>query len=187
MTYMPTGRSLVDPFLALELSGIKEGMKVADLGVGAVGHFLFSSAKMVGPKGTVYGIDILKTVLEANESRARIEGFRNVELVWGDIDRIGGTGLPERSMDMAIVSNVLHLGKDGGLLEEAHRILHSGGILLIVEWKAAGTTPGMGPAPEKRVTKEEAKEILVRYGFVLKKEFEAGPNHYGLVAEKPMA
>lgn len=184
MQYLPTGRALIDPVKALEEAGIKEEMKVADLGVGAVGHFLFPASDLVGQKGEVYGVDILKPVLEANENRAKLAGKKdNIQYVWGDIDRLRGTRLPDHSMDMALVVNVLHLAKDGGLLEEAKRILHKGGILLIIDWKPAGTH--FGPSPEKRLTKDEAKSLITSNGFTLTKEFEAGPNHYGLVAAKP--
>lgn len=184
MAYLPTGRGLIDPFRALEEAGIKAGMKVADLGVGTVGHFLFPASELVGKDGTVYGVDLLKPVLEANESKARLQGRgENIEFVWGDIDRVGGTRLPDSAMDMAIVANLLHLGTDGGLLEEANRILHSNGILLVVDWKPAGTH--FGPDPEKRVTPEAAKALVAKYGFELVKEFDAGKHHYGIVAKKP--
>lgn len=183
MSYLPTGRGLIDPFKALEEAGIKQGMKVADLGVGTVGHFLFPAAKLVGENGIVYGIDLLKSVIEANEGKVRLQGKGgNIQFIWGDIDRIGGTRLPDHSMDMAVVANLLHLGTDGGLLEEAFRILHTGGIILIVDWNPAGTN--FGPAPENRVSSEDAKKLLEKYGFTVKKAFEAGKSHYGIVAEK---
>lgn len=184
MAYLPTGRGLIDPFKALEEAGIKQGMKIADLGVGTVGHFLFPASGLVGKDGLVYGVDILKSVLEANEGRARLQGSNDtIQFIWGDIDRIGGTRLPDSSMDMAIVANLLHLGTDGGLLEEARRILHTGGILLVIDWNPAGTN--FGPPSEKRVTQEAAKALLEKYGFKVKKTFEAGKNHYGIVAHKP--
>lgn len=183
MNYLPTGRALIDPVKALEEAGIKEEMKVADLGVGAVGHFLFPTSDLVGSKGEVYGVDILKSVLQANENRAKLAGKKdNIHYVWGDIDRVGGTRLPDHSMDMALVVNVLHLAKDGGLLEEVQRILHTGGTLLVVDWKPAGTH--LGPSPDRRLTKDEAKALLERSGMKLTKEFEAGSSHYGLVATK---
>lgn len=186
MRYLPTGRGLIDPFAALAEAGITQGMKVADLGVGTVGHFLFPASELVGKDGAVYGVDILKSVLESNESNARLQGKgENIHFVWGDIDRIGGTRIPDSSMDMVIVANLLHLGTDGGLLEEANRILHSGGILLVVDWKPAGTT--FGPNPEKRIPLEKAKELLTKYGFETKKDFVAGKSHYGIVAMKPVA
>lgn len=177
---------MLDPFNALSEAGIKQDMKIADLGVGTVGHFLFPAAQLVGEKGMVYGIDLLKSVLEANEGKARLQGAsENIQLIWGNIDEIGGTRLPDHSMDMVVVANLLHLGTDGGLLEEAFRILHSGGTILVVDWNPAGTN--FGPPPDKRVTSDDAKKLLEKYGFQVSKDFEAGKNHYGIVATKVMA
>ncbi len=180
---LPTGRALLDPNRILEEAGIRENMKVADFGVGAVGHFLFPAAKMVGPKGTVVGIDILKPVLQAIQSRAKSVGLENIEYVWGDIERLGGTKLPDHSMDLVILVNVLHLTKKGKTLEEAKRILGTEGTLLIVDWNPAGAP--FGPAPDHRISKEDAVKIATGAGFALKKEFSAGTYHYGLVFTKP--
>jgi ubiquinone/menaquinone biosynthesis C-methylase UbiE len=40
----------------LQLAGLKTGMKVLDIGCGA-GDVSFLAAKLVGPKGTVIGVD----------------------------------------------------------------------------------------------------------------------------------
>ena len=182
MEYLPTGRALIDPFNALEKAGIREEMRVADFGVGAVGHFLFPAAKLVGPRGHVYGVDILKSVLQANQSRAKLSGFDNVEMVWGNIDKLNGSRLPDASMDMVVIVNVLHaIDKAGGMME-AKRVLATGGTLLVVEWKSAGAA--LGPSPDHRLTKEDAVAVGLTAGFQLQREFDAGPYHYGLVLKK---
>jgi len=183
MDYLPTGRALIDPFNALEKAGIREEMRVADFGVGTVGHFLFPAAKLVGPKGHVYGVDILQSVLQANQSRVKLAGADNIELVWGDFDRAGGSRLPDSSMDMVVMVNVLHAVNRPVALREAKRVLATGGLLLVIEWKAAGTL--IGPAPEKRISKDQAEAAGAQEGFQAVKDFEAGPSHYGLVLKKP--
>lgn len=182
MDYLPTGRALIDPFDALEKAGIREEMRVADFGVGAVGHFLFPAAKLVGQKGHVYGVDILKSVLQANQSRAKTSGLDNVEMVWGNFERPNGSRLPDASMDMVVMVNVLHAVDKPNALREAKRVLAAGGTLLAIEWKTAGAA--LGPAPEKRLPKEEAIKLAAEAGFLMQKEFEAGPHHYGLVFKK---
>lgn len=183
MDYLPTGRALIDPFNALEKAGIREEMRVADFGVGTVGHFLFPAAKLVGPKGHVFGVDVQKSVLQANQSRARLSGFENVELVWGDFERANGSRLPDSSMDMVVMVNVLHAIDKATSLGEAKRVLHTGGILLVIEWKLAGGT--IGPAPEKRMSKEQVVALGTAAGFQVVSDFEAGPNHYGVVLKNP--
>ena len=182
MDYLPTGRALIDPFNALEKAGIKDGMRVADFGVGAVGHFLFPAAKLVGSGGHVYGVDILKSVLQSNQSRAKTAGFDNVELVWGNFERPNGSRLPDASMDMIVMVNVLHAVDKPAALQECKRVLVTDGILLNIEWKPAGAA--LGPAGERRLSKEQAAELAAQAGFLLQKEFEAGPHHYGQVFKK---
>ena len=182
MDYLPTGRALIDPFNALEKAGIREEMRVADFGVGAVGHFLFPAAKLVGQKGHVYGVDILKSVLQANQSRAKLSGFENIEMVWGNLEKVNGTRLPDASMDMVIIVNVLHAVDKATALLEAKRVLATGGVLLVIEWKTSGAA--LGPAPERRLTKEDAVAAGLTAGFQMQKDFDAGPYHYGVVLKK---
>ena len=183
MDYLPTGRALIDPFNALEKAGIREEMRVADFGVGTVGHFLFPAAQLVGPKGHVYGVDVLQSVLQANQSRIKLAGADNVELVWGDFERVGGSRLPDSSMDMVVMVNVLHAVNKPTALQEAKRVLATGGLLLVIEWKAAGTL--IGPAPEKRISKDEAAAAGGQVGFLVLKVFAAGPSLSGLVLKTP--
>lgn len=185
MAKIPMGRALLDPTRILEEAGIRQDMQVADMGVGAVGQFLFSAAEMVGDKGHVFGVDILKSVLEANRNTAKQAGIDNVELIWGDIERLGGTSLPDNSIDLVILVNVIQVAKRGKALAECMRILHTEGTLLIVDWKPSGTA--LGPSPEKRLSKQEAAQLATAAGFAPIKDFEAGPHHYGLVFTKPRA
>jgi ubiquinone/menaquinone biosynthesis C-methylase UbiE len=183
MDMLPTGRTLIDPDHVLEEAGIRLEMKVADLGVGAVGHFLFPAAKAVGPSGHIFAVDILPSVLEACRSRAKMMGLDNIDYIWGDLEKLGGTKLPDHSMDMALLVNVVHLTLKGKTLEEVKRILGTDGTAVIVDWKPSGGL--IGPSPDRRVAKETVIAAMAAAGLDLKKEFEAGKNHYGLVFTKP--
>ncbi len=182
MEYLPTGRALIDPFHVLERAGIREEMRVADFGVGTVGHFLFPAAKLVGAKGHIYGVDILKSVIQANQSRMKLAGFDNVELVWGNFERLMGSRLPDASMDMVLMISVLHAVDKAVALQEAKRVLHTGGILLVVEWNPAGAA--IGPATEKRLSKEQVGELATQAGFEVVDRFEAGSHHYGMILKE---
>ena len=69
------GNILLDVNLILTKAGIEEGMKIADLGCGTNGHFVFPAANLVGNKGTVYAVDILKTAIEAVSRRIKQEEY----------------------------------------------------------------------------------------------------------------
>ncbi len=106
------GNQLLDAVKILEQGGIKDGYTVADLGCGTSGHFVFPAAHLVGPKGKVYAVDILKSVLQAIDSRTRLEGVDNVEAVWSDLERAGGLKITPGSVDLTLLLNILALVKD---------------------------------------------------------------------------
>ena len=177
------GNILLDPYYVLEQAGLKEGDKVADLGCGSAGHFVIPAGKIVGDKGTVYAVDILKSVLAAVQSRAKLEGLTNVELVWSNLEIYGATKIPKESLDFALLINILfQVKKREEVIKEAIRLLKSGGKLVVVEW-GLGEAP-LGPPPAMRVTKDYLREVMQKFNLKEIKEFKAGPYHYGLVFMK---
>ena len=66
--------------LILDKANISEEMRVADLGCGNLGYFCFPAAKMVGEKGEVYAVDILKNVLETIGRKAKQENVINIKM-----------------------------------------------------------------------------------------------------------
>ena len=163
----------------LAKAGVNEGMKVADLGCGAIGYFVLPAAKMVGQRGIVYGVDIQKSALDGVKSKARMEGVNNIELVWSDLEVYGATKIPASSLDVALIITTLHQAKKRGeMMQEAMRLLKIGGILEIVDWKKISTP--FGPDISLRLDQEEVKKLAQSLGFKLVEEFEAGQYHFGL-------
>lgn len=184
MPALPTGTQLINPVKVLEAGNIREGQTVADLGCGALGHLVFPAARMVGGSGTVYAVDIMKSVLQSIESRKQMENTPQVKAVWGDIERRRGVKIADESVNLMLVVNNLFLAKDKmGIGAEALRMLGSLGTLVVVDWKP--TDAPFGPPPGDRVAKEQAKLFMQTAGFRFVSEFEPGPYHYGLVFEKP--
>lgn len=177
------GNELIDPVKLLEQGGIKQGDIVADLGCGSAGHFVFPAAHLIGPQGKVYAVDLLKSVLSAIESRAKLEGADNVETVWSDLERAGGLKIAERSVDLTLLLNTLAQVRDKQTtVREAARILKPGGTLLVADWKMSQTP--LGPPVERRLDRERAKQIVGAEGFEFAGEFEAGKHHWGLIFKK---
>ena len=96
---MTAGTQLLDPVKILEHLEVRESMMVADFGSGALGHFVIPAARSVGKDGRVYAVDIQKGMLQALGSRLKLDTILNVELVWGDIERLRGTRLADGSLD----------------------------------------------------------------------------------------
>ncbi|MEK7538239.1 MAG: class I SAM-dependent methyltransferase [Patescibacteria group bacterium] len=162
--------------------GVHDGMQVADLGAG-IGAYTVPLALRVGEKGRVYAVEVQKEFLSNIKAAVTAQNLSNVELLWGDIERLGGTKIKEGSLDAVVVSNVLFQAEDKrGLLREAKRILKTGGKLLLVDWKES--FKGLGPARTAVVSAVSARLLCETEGFVLKKEFDAGEHHYGFIMFK---
>jgi ubiquinone/menaquinone biosynthesis C-methylase UbiE len=180
MVYIPTGSELLDPIKILNRLELREGMKVANLGCGTSGHFVFPSARMVGDNGLVYAVDILKSALSNIESKSKMQNFKNVVPVWSDIEMYGAAkAIADGSCDAAYLVN---MHAKPAMIKEALRVLKKGGKLLIVDWKTTATA--FGPPTKDRVSPEEAKKRLAELPVVLESEFEAGREHWGLIYKK---
>ena len=140
-----SGTALIDPYKIFEKISLAEGQRVADLGCGRTGHFVFPAVKIVGDKGVVYAVDIIKNVLDSIKSMARSEGYDSVQTVWSDIELPGKTPIPAGSLDACFYVNVLfQLKNKVGAIKEAVRLLKKGGYLVVVDWaKKLGM---LGPA-----------------------------------------
>lgn len=182
--YVATGRELIDPFRLLERSGIRSGMSVADFGCGTLGHYVFPAARLVGKDGTVYAVDILKSVLSGIESRRKMESAHNVVTVWGDLERPNGVKIPDGTVDIGLLVNNLFLSRQQDeLVRECARMVKSGGTLVVVDWKPAGAT--FGPEPSVRVSADAAKQLVAAAGLTVGDDVEPGPYHWGFLATKP--
>ena len=68
----------------MEAAGITTGMKVLDVGCGA-GDVALLAARLVGPTGSVVGVDNNPAVVETARQRACAAGLSNVSFVPGDL------------------------------------------------------------------------------------------------------
>lgn len=178
--YVRSGTELINPFKLLERIGIRGGQRVADLGCGSLGHFVFPAAQLVGGAGAVYAVDIQQSVLEHIVKLAKEQQFWNVYPVWADIDVFGATHIDPGSLDLTLLVNNLFLSRNrSALVREMARLTRPGGRILVVEWKTSASP--IGPPADKRLGVAEAKKILTSPLLTFSEEIEAGPYHYGLV------
>jgi|GEM_PF-280493 SAM-dependent methyltransferase len=162
-----------------EVLGIQQGQIVADLGAGG-GMFTINAARLVGDRGQVYAVDIMKSSLSDIESKARMTGFNNVKSVWSNLEIVGAAKINEASLDHAMLVNVLFQSKKHfEMMAEATRLLKPGGKLLIVDWSS--TAPGFAPPKEMKVDPAELNNHAVKLNLALEQEFKAGNYHFGLI------
>lgn len=163
--------------------GLREGMKVADLGVGS-GHYAVVASHLVGETGRVYAIDIQEDILLRLKDDLRRLGRKNVDTVWGNIEKTGGTKLKDHAVDAVILSNVLfQLDEKDKAIAEVKRILAPQGKLLVVDW--AGAYEGAGPEHERVVREHDAERMFIDAGFYKVKAFHTGAHHYSILFQAP--
>jgi len=174
--------SFLDPKKNIEQFGLDEGMVVADLGSGS-GFYSLEAAKIVGSEGRVYAVDVIKDFLNRLKTTANLEKLFNLEIIWGNIEKLGGTNLANYSVDAVIVSNTLFQIEDKNtFLEEIRRILRPKGRVLVVDWTSS--FGGLGPIPESVFTENQAIDLFEENGFKKEKNILAGDNHYGVIFRK---
>ena len=133
------------------------GAQVADLGAGP-GFYTIPLARVVGG-GKVHAVEVQKDMLAKLKSNVQGSHVTNVEYLWGDIERVGGTHLADGSMDTVVAANILFQVTDkAGMIKEAQRILKVGGRIFLIDWKES--YGGIGPASSQVVTEAKAKELL---------------------------
>ena len=156
-----------------------KGSHVADFGSGS-GFYSFAAAEAVGENGVVYAIDVQKSLLQKLKNEARnIRHLTNIEIVWGDLDDLGGTRIKGSSIDAVIAANIFFQleNKENACLE-IKRILKNGGRVLIIDW---ASSIGSDSQNTNSFPKDKARELFIKNGFVEEREFEAGIKHYGLI------
>ena len=163
--------------------GLREGMKVGDFGAGS-GHYALAASHIVGASGRVYAIDVQEELVRHIDTAAHNQHLRNVEAIWGNVEKAGGTKLRDETLDGIILANTLfQIEHKDGVVAEIRRTLKPGGSFLVIDW--AGSYGGMGPAPDHVVSEHQAEELFIGAGFHKKKGFRAGAHHYAIVFTKP--
>ncbi len=161
---------------------LREGMHVADLGAGS-GHYSIEAGRIVGDSGAVYAIEVQKDLLTRISDDAKRAGLHNIHVILGDVEENQGTKLGDKSVDAVIVSNILFQAEDKtGLLREACRILKPDGVILLIDW--SDSYGGLGPQPDRIISKSDAQILAQEVGFVFKEDVEVGEHHYGFVMSK---
>jgi 2-polyprenyl-3-methyl-5-hydroxy-6-metoxy-1,4-benzoquinol methylase len=133
-------RKILDPYVA-------DGMTVLDAGC-AMGFFSLPMARMVGPQGKVFCVDVQQRMLETLEKRARKAGLsqRIVARVCAH-DSLGLDDLKE-TIDFSLAFAVVHEAPDArSFLSEIHSAIKPEGTLLLAE-------------PSGRVSEEDFEKTI---------------------------
>jgi len=115
------------PRRILQGAGMQPGMAVLDFGCGP-GGFSLAAAGLVGQEGRIFAFDIHPLAVKMVQRIAAKKGIRNLRAIPGS----GIDGLPEESLDMVLLYDVLHdIREPNSTLAEIHRVLKVEGVLSV--------------------------------------------------------
>jgi ubiquinone/menaquinone biosynthesis C-methylase UbiE len=110
------------------LASLKEGETIVDLGSGG-GFDCFLAAKRVGEKGRVIGVDMTPEMIDKARQNVVRGKYKNVEFRLGEIENLP---VADNTADAVMSNCVINLAPNKKrILEEAFRVLKSGGRLMI--------------------------------------------------------
>jgi ubiquinone/menaquinone biosynthesis C-methylase UbiE len=120
--------------LLLQRGGIQPGIRVLDLGTGP-GDVAFQVAEMIGPNGSVVGVDQDPAQIAVATQRRDRRGFRNVDFRHDD----ARTFLDEEPFDAVVCRLLLrHLPDAVDVLAHHLRNLRPGGVFIAIDYDVAG-------------------------------------------------
>jgi len=110
---------------------LTHGQRVLDVCCGS-GASAIPAAELVGPSGSVIGVDLASNLLELGRSKARQRGLENIEFRSGDM-----TQLPfdEGGFDVVVcVFGIFFVPDMEAALRELKRVTRSGGKVAVTTW-----------------------------------------------------
>jgi len=154
-------------------AGIRSGMRVLDIGCGA-GDVTFVAADLVGPDGSVVGVDRSPDALARARLRAEQRGLAQVQFVEGDIN----DPAPGGPFDAIVERLVLMWAPDpAAVLRRQATALRPGGLVVPIE--ADLSTMGSRPeTPEITQVKSWLVEAFAKAGISM-----LGPRLWAIVEE----
>jgi len=171
-------RKKMDPDVLLPKIGLKPGMTLVDVGCGQ-GFFTLPAARIAGPEGRVYGIDIDEQALNllgCNASDASL----NILLLRGEAEK---TVACKGCADMVFLCISLHDFADPEkVLDNAWHMLKPGGVLADIDGKKVGTDGKTYPG--KRISEKEASKLLEGANFNVESVEDISDWLYLILAKK---
>jgi SAM-dependent methyltransferase len=153
---------------ALRLAGLRPGMRVLDIGSGP-GDVSFVAARLVGPTGTVLGVDAAPAMVELARARAAEKGLSTVHFTQAAIDAID----LDEPVDAVVGRLILmHLPDPAATVRHLSSLVRPGGVIAFSEndIAAAHSVPEMplfAQVMDGIVHAFEAMGLSARFGTTL--------------------
>jgi len=149
---------------------VKPGQTVCDMGCGN-GFYTLQLARLVGPRGLVYAVDIQPEMLQMLAHNAAEAGLTNIRPVLGTpID----PRLPVAAIDMMLCVDVYHeFSHPEAMLAKIRESLAPNGQMVLVEFR--GEDAEVPIKPLHKMTKQQVRTELEPAGFEMVREFDRLP------------
>jgi len=168
-----------DPEKIFSSIGLRKGMVFVDVGCGE-GYFALPAARIVGPGGKVYAVDINADAIAGLWECAATEGLSNLSAQAGEAE---ATVFCEGCADIIFFGIDLHDFADPvRVIRNAKRMLKQSGRLIDLDWK--DIPMDFGPPAEKRFPVAKAKNLIESTGFTVQSVQDSGPYHYLIIASR---
>jgi SAM-dependent methyltransferase len=168
----------------LKLLKIKPGQQIADVGSGP-GYYSFQFAKMVGPTGHVYSIEMNAQHLKYVENAKEEMGVTNISTVETDGRSIGLAGI-QTKVDAVFLCSLYHnlyamstQPERDSFVNSIKESLNEDGTLYLVD--NGLVPPGVLPYHGPYVAKELIIGQMLNYGFELIEQRQYIPQRYLLI------
>lgn len=165
------------PETILKSIGLEHGSTFVDVGCGD-GFFALPAAKLVGPKGRVYCVDISSEAIDILKKEATKASLENLTLRVG---RAEETVFCKACADFVFFGIVLHDFQDtNNVLMNARTMLKSSGRLVDFDWKKEPMP--FGPPLRIRLSEKEAVDTIEEAEFQIESTRAIGHYNYLIVA-----
>lgn len=147
----------------MDLLGIREGARVADVGAGS-GWFTVRSARRVGTGGLVYAVEINPDYLRYIKRRAAKEKLPNVRTIRGTAD---DPRLPARSVDAVLLLKTYHeVAAPIPLLRHLRTAMRPGARLGVIDKNGNGSDHGLNAEVVIKEAAVAGFELSEQHDFV---------------------
>ncbi len=159
-----------EPQKMLRSLEVKPGQQVCDFGCGN-GYHTLQLASKVGPRGTVYAVDIQQEMLDLLQARAEPRGFTNIQPV---LATSTDPKLPQGKLDLLLMVDVYHeLFEPEVILRAIHASLNPTGRLVLVEFREED--PDVPILPLHKMSQAQVLKEITANRFKLVGQFDELP------------
>lgn len=163
----------------IEHLNLHDEMVVGDIGSGG-GYFTYEFSRKVGSEGHLYAIDTDEKALDFIKTHIITEDIQNVETIRANLD---GLDLPEKSVDLFFLRNVLHhIPNQAEYFKGIGKFLKDNGKIAIIDYnkRKLSFTGLFGHYTPEIVL----LDVMKQAGFSLLEKYDFLPDQLFMVFEK---